>query len=234
MFLYRDEYYNEQSEDQGLAEVILAKHRNGPIGTEKLAFLKRYAKFSDLAPQPRREGGGSMTRIEHVVWLAPSATHVLVPLRARASTAARADGALVPRRRPRRERARGARPRHRRRVRPLPRRATSSSSAASNGRPTCAPHRRDGSSQLGMRIADRMIDRQHVWVGPEATSFEAACEACLARRGRLVGCYAWSLSVDSSVIEGTLRREADVGFTTCRRGHRIVVRRVGRSPARLH
>ena len=30
MFLYRDEYYNEQSEDQGLAEVILAKHRNGP------------------------------------------------------------------------------------------------------------------------------------------------------------------------------------------------------------
>jgi replicative DNA helicase len=51
LFLYRDEYYNEQSEDQGLAEVILAKHRNGPIGTEKLAFLKRYAKFSDLAPR---------------------------------------------------------------------------------------------------------------------------------------------------------------------------------------
>jgi replicative DNA helicase len=49
MFLYRDEYYNEQSEDQGLAEVILAKHRNGPVGTEKLAFLKRYAKFADLA-----------------------------------------------------------------------------------------------------------------------------------------------------------------------------------------
>src|SRR5579862_6601401 len=51
MFLYRDEYYNDQSEDQGLAEVILAKHRNGPVGTEKLAFLKRYAKFSDLAPR---------------------------------------------------------------------------------------------------------------------------------------------------------------------------------------
>jgi replicative DNA helicase len=51
MFLYRDEYYNEGSEDQGLAEVILAKHRNGPVGTEKLAFLKRYAKFSDLAPR---------------------------------------------------------------------------------------------------------------------------------------------------------------------------------------
>src|SRR3954447_3800854 len=50
MFLYRDEYYNENSEDQGLAEVILAKHRNGPIGSEKLAFLKRFAKFADLAP----------------------------------------------------------------------------------------------------------------------------------------------------------------------------------------
>jgi replicative DNA helicase len=49
LFLYRDEYYNEQSEDQGLAEVILAKHRNGPIGSEKLNFLKRYAKFSDSA-----------------------------------------------------------------------------------------------------------------------------------------------------------------------------------------
>ena len=54
MFLYRDEYYNENSEDQGLAEVILAKHRNGPIGTEKLAFLKRYAKFADLAPHHDR------------------------------------------------------------------------------------------------------------------------------------------------------------------------------------
>jgi replicative DNA helicase len=51
MFLYRDEYYNDQSDDQGLAEIILAKHRNGPVGTEKLAFLKRFAKFADLAPQ---------------------------------------------------------------------------------------------------------------------------------------------------------------------------------------
>jgi replicative DNA helicase len=50
LFLYRDEYYNEHSEDQGLAEVILAKHRNGPVGSEKLAFLKRFAKFADLAP----------------------------------------------------------------------------------------------------------------------------------------------------------------------------------------
>jgi replicative DNA helicase len=48
-FIYRDEYYNDDSPDQGLAEVILSKHRNGPTGSEKLSFLKRYAKFSDLA-----------------------------------------------------------------------------------------------------------------------------------------------------------------------------------------
>jgi replicative DNA helicase len=48
-FIYRDEYYNEESDQQGIAEVHLAKHRNGPTGTEKLSFLKRYAKFADLA-----------------------------------------------------------------------------------------------------------------------------------------------------------------------------------------
>ena len=48
-FIYRDEYYNDDSPDQGLAEMILAKHRNGPTGIEKLSFLKRYAKFADLA-----------------------------------------------------------------------------------------------------------------------------------------------------------------------------------------
>jgi replicative DNA helicase len=49
MFVYRDEYYNEDTDQQGLAEVILAKHRNGPTGIERLSFLKRYAKFADLA-----------------------------------------------------------------------------------------------------------------------------------------------------------------------------------------
>jgi replicative DNA helicase len=48
-FIYRDEYYNDESDQQGLAEVILAKHRNGPTDTVKLSFLKRYAKFADLA-----------------------------------------------------------------------------------------------------------------------------------------------------------------------------------------
>jgi len=73
-----------------------------------------------------------------------------------------------------------------------------------------------------------VIDRQHVWVGPEATSFEVPCEACLAKRGGWEDAWGRELSDGTSLIEGTLRRDADVGFTTCRRGHRIVVRRVGR------
>ena len=72
-----------------------------------------------------------------------------------------------------------------------------------------------------------MIDRQHVWLGPEATSFEVPCEACLAHRDGWEDTYAWSLSVDSALIEGTLGQDADVGFMTCRRGHRVVIRRVG-------
>ena len=49
-FVYRDEYYNpEESDQQGIAELILSKHRNGPTGTVKLSFLKRFAKFADLA-----------------------------------------------------------------------------------------------------------------------------------------------------------------------------------------
>src|ERR687892_1980559 len=49
MFVYRDEYYNDESDQQGLAEIHVAKHRNGPTDTVKLSFLRRYAKFSDLA-----------------------------------------------------------------------------------------------------------------------------------------------------------------------------------------
>src|SRR3954451_17808601 len=50
MFVYRDEYYNpEDTDSAGIAELILAKHRNGATGSEKLAFQKRYAKFADLA-----------------------------------------------------------------------------------------------------------------------------------------------------------------------------------------
>jgi replicative DNA helicase len=49
MFLYRPEYYYPEDEElQGIAEVHVAKHRNGPIGMRKLAFVKRHASFSDL------------------------------------------------------------------------------------------------------------------------------------------------------------------------------------------
>lgn len=48
MFLYRDDYYNEDSEDKGLAEVIVAKHRAGSTGTVKLVWLGNYTKFANM------------------------------------------------------------------------------------------------------------------------------------------------------------------------------------------
>ena len=48
MFLYRDEYYNKETEDKNMAECIVAKHRNGPVGTVKMAFLGALSKFGDL------------------------------------------------------------------------------------------------------------------------------------------------------------------------------------------
>jgi replicative DNA helicase len=49
MFLYRDEYYNSASDDKGIAEVIVGKHRNGPTGKVQLAWLEQYTKFASLA-----------------------------------------------------------------------------------------------------------------------------------------------------------------------------------------
>lgn len=48
MFLYRDDYYNHDSEKKGILEVIIAKQRNGPIGTVELAWLPEYTKFANL------------------------------------------------------------------------------------------------------------------------------------------------------------------------------------------
>ena len=49
MFIYRDDYYNKDSKEPGVAEVIIGKQRNGPTGTIKLAFLKPITKFESLA-----------------------------------------------------------------------------------------------------------------------------------------------------------------------------------------
>ncbi len=50
MFIYRDEYYNKETKEPGVAEIIIAKQRNGPVGTTKLAFLRQWTKFENLAP----------------------------------------------------------------------------------------------------------------------------------------------------------------------------------------
>lgn len=53
-FIYRDEYYyGDESEDPGVAELIFAKHRNGPVGTKKLAFIDHYPRFADFTVQER-------------------------------------------------------------------------------------------------------------------------------------------------------------------------------------
>lgn len=49
MFIYRDEEYNAESPDQGTAEIIISKHRNGPTGTVRLAFLPHYTRFANMA-----------------------------------------------------------------------------------------------------------------------------------------------------------------------------------------
>ena len=56
MFIYRDEYYNEDSEDKGIAEIIIGKQRNGPTGTSKLAFLGHYTRFDNLATNYSDQG----------------------------------------------------------------------------------------------------------------------------------------------------------------------------------
>jgi hypothetical protein len=60
-----------------------------------------------------------------------------------------------------------------------------------------------------------------IWLGSDATDYAVPCEACREDR-------AWNTLVTPSMVAGTLRPEADVGFTCCRRGHRIRVRRVAR------
>jgi replicative DNA helicase len=58
-FIYRDEVYNRTEENHGIAELIIAKQRNGPTGTVKLQFSDRYARFHNLAEGPDRPPGHS-------------------------------------------------------------------------------------------------------------------------------------------------------------------------------
>ena len=56
MFLYRDDYYHKDSENKGICEIIIAKQRNGPIGTINLVWLPDFTKFENAAPRDQYEG----------------------------------------------------------------------------------------------------------------------------------------------------------------------------------
>ena len=57
VFIYRDEVYHEDSPDKGIAEIIVGKQRNGPIGTTRLTFLGQYTRFENyISAQGYNEG----------------------------------------------------------------------------------------------------------------------------------------------------------------------------------
>ena len=58
MFVFREDYYDKESERQGIADIIIGKHRNGPVGSVELTFLDRYPKFMSKAPDRVAVGAG--------------------------------------------------------------------------------------------------------------------------------------------------------------------------------
>ena len=64
LFIYRDEVYNEDSEQGNKAEIIIGKQRNGPIGKTYLTFLKQYARFEDFIPDDRLPEEGLYSKFE--------------------------------------------------------------------------------------------------------------------------------------------------------------------------
>src|SRR3546814_8710613 len=80
VFIYRDDYYNQESQDKGLAEIIIGKHRNGPTGTVKLRFFGEYTRFDNLAHGlPRSEEHTSelqsLMRISYAVFCLKKKKH---------------------------------------------------------------------------------------------------------------------------------------------------------------
>jgi replicative DNA helicase len=64
MFIYRDEVYNRESPDKGVAEIIIGKQRSGPTGTVRVAFSGEFTRFdnldeSELTPYEEAQGGDS-------------------------------------------------------------------------------------------------------------------------------------------------------------------------------
>lgn len=57
IFIYRDEVYNKESSDRGIAEIIVGKQRNGPIGSCRLAFIQNHTRFADLPEDQRGDSG---------------------------------------------------------------------------------------------------------------------------------------------------------------------------------
>jgi replicative DNA helicase len=57
-FIYRDEVYNEDSPDKGIAEIIIGKQRNGPIGTARLTFIGQYTRFENYVASHMYEDEG--------------------------------------------------------------------------------------------------------------------------------------------------------------------------------
>lgn len=75
--LYRDEYYNPDTPDRGITELIIAKHRNGPTGVIKLLFDPQYTRFRNLANPGRPLSGGSMVNFHRVKWAKEQLSQIL-------------------------------------------------------------------------------------------------------------------------------------------------------------
>jgi hypothetical protein len=73
-------------------------------------------------------------------------------------------------------------------------------------------------------IKEQKPVKQTIYLNPTATAYTDWCEACLGGFDE----YGGSIGHQGAVVHGSLRQEVDVGFVTCRRGHRLVVRRVAR------